>query len=68
MAQDGQAQREHWIDVSIAATIADRDPSTIIRWWKIEGLIRGRQPGFHRKIQIERSSLMKLLHAGEQVQ
>ena len=63
-----QTQREHWIDVSIAARIAGRDRSTIIRWWKVEGLIRGRQPGFHRKVQIERSSLMKLLADAEQVQ
>jgi len=64
---DGQAQHDHWVDVSIAAKIARRHPSTIIRWWKVEGLIRGRQPGIHGKIQIERGSLMRMLEQAEDV-
>jgi len=63
-----QPQREHWIDVSVAARIAGRDRSTIIRWWKVEGIIRGRQPCEHAKIQIERGSLARMLEEAERVE
>ena len=63
-----QPQREHWIDVSVAARIAGRSTTTIVRWWKVEGIIRGRQPRVHAKIQIERGSLMQMLEEAEGVE
>jgi len=64
-----QPQREHWIDVSVAARIAGRSPDTIVRWWKEEGLVRGRQiGGARKKIEIERGSLMQMLEEAEGVE
>jgi len=52
---------EIWITVEVAAKLCGRSEATVRRWAD-EGRITARQPGgFHKKMDVERSSLLKFM-------